>query len=292
MCGVSRWPDGSPLAGGRPFLGVSHWLPHRPFAQEPQQSYYMTASSSPTHTIPVRVSIYPHPAAMWMPAHETPVTNDQLESETCHNACTSTKGSGWWLPSKRTLILVVERMTLRRHCFPVLLTQRCTNKWSTSTPARCRNTQQPPTKKITIVATHTVRQHRFPVLTMATWELTGHGHRPWIETLKAWKSCPHLARSLAWDVTAENSKSITLENQAEISRRRGERRTVIGTKTISENLYVDKRATYPGKKRGISHKHPKEKWDTSGCWGAQISGAPPTKADGTLASHQENSNFS
>ena len=60
-------------------------------------------------------------------------------------------------------------------------------------------------------------------------------------------------------VTAENSKNITLENQAEISRRRGERRTVIGTKTISENLYVDKRATYPGKKRGISHKHPKEK---------------------------------
>ena len=37
----------------RPPLGVSHWLPHRPFAQVSRQSYYLTASSFPTLTIPV-----------------------------------------------------------------------------------------------------------------------------------------------------------------------------------------------------------------------------------------------
>ena len=34
-------------------LGVSHWLPHRPFAQISRQSYYLAASSFPTSTIPV-----------------------------------------------------------------------------------------------------------------------------------------------------------------------------------------------------------------------------------------------
>ena len=54
-------------------LGVSHWLPHQPFAQEPWQSYYMTASSSShTYTIPVHFTIISlYPVAMWMLAHET-----------------------------------------------------------------------------------------------------------------------------------------------------------------------------------------------------------------------------
>jgi hypothetical protein len=41
--GVSRWQ----AIGWRLPLGVSHWLPHRPFAQESRQSHYLTASFSP-----------------------------------------------------------------------------------------------------------------------------------------------------------------------------------------------------------------------------------------------------
>ena len=33
--------------------GVSHWLPHRPFVQGSWQSFYLTAGSFPTSTIPM-----------------------------------------------------------------------------------------------------------------------------------------------------------------------------------------------------------------------------------------------
>ena len=66
---MSRWQA---IGWRSPCLGVSHWLPHQPFAQEPWQSYYMTASSSShTHTIPVHFTIISlYPVAMWMLAHE------------------------------------------------------------------------------------------------------------------------------------------------------------------------------------------------------------------------------
>jgi hypothetical protein len=47
--GVSRWQ----AIGWRLPLGVSHWLPHRPFAQESRQSHYLTASFFPTSTMTV-----------------------------------------------------------------------------------------------------------------------------------------------------------------------------------------------------------------------------------------------